>query len=157
MPSPTQWTWFWVNSRSWWWTERPGMLWFMGSQRVGHDWVSELNWTEPVWRQEDKFSMNWDWGDDLGMIPVHYIYCAFYFYYYYINSTSDHQTLDSEGWGPLGYSVKSLPTPELIHAHITQSWTILYKSFLVCPPGQQFSLFKETLEETHLFLAQTLS
>ena len=34
------------NSESWWWTERPGMLWFMGSQRVGHDWVTELNWNE---------------------------------------------------------------------------------------------------------------
>ena len=44
MASPTQWTWVWVNSRSWWWTGRPGMLQFMGSQRVGHDW---LNWTEP--------------------------------------------------------------------------------------------------------------
>ena len=33
----------WVNSRSWWWTGRPGMLRFMGSQRVGHDWVTELN------------------------------------------------------------------------------------------------------------------
>ena len=32
--------------RNWWWTGRPGMLWFMGSQRVGHDWVTELNWTE---------------------------------------------------------------------------------------------------------------
>ena len=31
---------------SWWWTRRPGMLWFMGSQRVGHDWATELNWTE---------------------------------------------------------------------------------------------------------------
>ena len=40
----TQWTWVWVNSRSWWWTERPGMLQFMGSERVGHDWVTELNW-----------------------------------------------------------------------------------------------------------------
>ena len=38
--------WVWVNSRSLWWTGRPGKLWFMGSQRVGHDWVSELNWTE---------------------------------------------------------------------------------------------------------------
>ena len=47
MASPTQWTWVWVNSRSWWWTGRPGVLWFMGSQRVGHDWVTELNWTEP--------------------------------------------------------------------------------------------------------------
>ena len=37
MASPTQWTWVWVNSRSWWWTGRPGVLWFMGSQRVGHD------------------------------------------------------------------------------------------------------------------------
>ena len=34
------------NSRSWWWTGRPGMLWSMGWQRVGHDWVNELNWTE---------------------------------------------------------------------------------------------------------------
>ena len=40
----TRWTWVWVNSRSWWWTERPGVLWFMGSQRVGHDWATELNW-----------------------------------------------------------------------------------------------------------------
>ena len=44
MASPTQWTWVWVNSRSWWWTGRPGMLWFMVSQRAGHDWVTELNW-----------------------------------------------------------------------------------------------------------------
>ena len=46
MASPTQWTWVWVDSRSWWWTGRPGVLWFMGLQRVGHDWVTELNWTE---------------------------------------------------------------------------------------------------------------
>ena len=46
MASPTQWTWVWVNSGSWWWTRRPGVLGFMGSQRVGHDWVTELNWTE---------------------------------------------------------------------------------------------------------------
>ena len=45
MTSPTRWTWVWVNSRSWWWTGRPGMLWFMGSQRVGHDWATVLNWT----------------------------------------------------------------------------------------------------------------
>ena len=42
MASPTQWTWVWVNSGSWWWTGRPGVLQFMGSQRVGHDWESEL-------------------------------------------------------------------------------------------------------------------
>ena len=43
-PSPTQRTWVWVDSGSWWWTGRPGILRFMGSQRVRHDW--ELNWTE---------------------------------------------------------------------------------------------------------------
>ena len=44
--SPTWRTWVWVNSGSWWWTGRPGMLQFMESQRVRHDWVTELNWTE---------------------------------------------------------------------------------------------------------------
>ena len=46
MASLTQWTWIWVNSGSWWRTGRPGVLRFMGSQRVGHDWATELNWTE---------------------------------------------------------------------------------------------------------------
>ena len=45
MASPTHWTWVWVNSGSWWLTGRPGALQFMGLQRVGHDWVTELNWT----------------------------------------------------------------------------------------------------------------
>ena len=45
MASPTRWIWIWANSRSWWWIGRPGVLWFMGSQRVGHDWATELNCT----------------------------------------------------------------------------------------------------------------
>ena len=48
MASPTQWAWVWVNSGSWWWTERPGTLQSMGSQRVGHDWATELNWILPM-------------------------------------------------------------------------------------------------------------
>ena len=44
MGSLTRWTWVCIDSRSWWWTGRPGMLWFMGSQGVGHDWSTELNW-----------------------------------------------------------------------------------------------------------------
>ena len=36
--------WVWANSGNWWWTGRPGVLRFMGSQRVGHNWVIELNW-----------------------------------------------------------------------------------------------------------------
>ena len=42
MASLTWWTWVWVNSGSLWWTGRPGVLWFMGSQRVGHNWATEL-------------------------------------------------------------------------------------------------------------------
>ena len=48
MASLTRWTWVWVNSGSWWWTGRPGVLRFMGSQRVGHNWVTQLNWTDII-------------------------------------------------------------------------------------------------------------
>ena len=50
MASPSRWTWVWVNSGSWWWTGRPGVLQFMGSQRVRHDWVTEMNWSERKWK-----------------------------------------------------------------------------------------------------------
>ena len=46
MASLTRWMWVCVNSGSWWWTGRPGILRFMGLQRVRHDWATELNWTE---------------------------------------------------------------------------------------------------------------
>ena len=49
MASPTQRTWVWVGSRSWWWTERPGGLQSMGLQRVVHDWATELNWDNWWW------------------------------------------------------------------------------------------------------------
>ena len=46
MASPTRWTWVWVNSGIWWWTGRPGVLRFMGSQRVRHDWATDLIWSD---------------------------------------------------------------------------------------------------------------
>ena len=46
MASLTWWTWVWVGSGSWWWSAKPGMLPSMGSQRVGHEWGTELKWTE---------------------------------------------------------------------------------------------------------------
>ena len=49
--SLTQWRWVWVNSGSWWWTGRPGVLWSMGSGSVGHDWETELNWMAFTFRQ----------------------------------------------------------------------------------------------------------
>ena len=46
MASLTQWTWVWASSRSLWWTGKPSLLQSMGSQRLGHDWTTELNWTD---------------------------------------------------------------------------------------------------------------
>ena len=43
--SPNQWRWVWANSRSWWWTGKPGMLQSIGLQRVRQNWATELNWT----------------------------------------------------------------------------------------------------------------
>ena len=47
--SPTQWTWVWVNSESWWWTGRPGMLQSMGSQRVVHNWTEKWLYYIMIW------------------------------------------------------------------------------------------------------------
>ena len=56
MASLTWWTWVWGHSRSWWWTGRPGALQFMELQRVGHDWVTELNLTCPCPPEQDSVS-----------------------------------------------------------------------------------------------------
>ena len=66
MASLTRWTWVWVNSRSWWWTGRPGVLQFMGSQRVGHDWATELNWTELNWTEV--ICSSWKWNLNLSLL-----------------------------------------------------------------------------------------
>ena len=73
MASPTRWTWVWVNSWSWWWTGRPGVLRFMGSQRDGHNWATELNtlligcklgWPlwKTVWRFFEKLKIELPYG-----------------------------------------------------------------------------------------------
>ena len=69
MASLTWWTWVWVNSRSWWWTGRPGMLWFMGSQ--SRTWLS--NWTELNWTEEERMAHDLDRSDSWGweMVPTH--------------------------------------------------------------------------------------
>ena len=56
MASLTQWTWVWVNSRSWWWTGRPGVLQSTGFQTVGHEWVTELN------QKDNNVSVILAWG-----------------------------------------------------------------------------------------------
>ena len=61
MASSTQWTWVWVDSGSWYWTGRPGMLWFMGSQRVRHNWATELNNISdfPVIQSTNFYCLRW--------------------------------------------------------------------------------------------------
>ena len=70
MASSTQWTWVWVDSRNWWWTGRPGMLQLMGLQRVGHDWVTELNSLLPILPPISvyKLRMSWEIGVDIYML-----------------------------------------------------------------------------------------
>ena len=56
MATLTQWTWVWVNSRSRWWTQKPGVLQSMVSQRVGHNWATELNcWLISLWTTGSRF------------------------------------------------------------------------------------------------------
>ena len=65
MAPPTQWTQVWVNSGSWWWTGRPGVLQSVVSQRVRHDWATELNWTDKVTR----YKPIW-WDTEMPIITI---------------------------------------------------------------------------------------
>ena len=49
MASPARWMWVWASSGSWWWTEKPGVLYSMGLWRAGHNWATELNWNVLLW------------------------------------------------------------------------------------------------------------
>ena len=78
--SPTQWTWVWVNSGSWWWTGRPGVLQSMESQRVRRNWT-ELNplqssclgipWTEDPGGLPSMGSQRHDWETNTFMEVIH--------------------------------------------------------------------------------------
>jgi len=72
MASLTQWTWVWVDSGSWFWTGRPGVLQFMGSLRVGQDWATELNWTE-IWLNFFSKSQMWKQFDPFGFLLSGYV------------------------------------------------------------------------------------
>ena len=70
MASPNRWTWVWASSGSWWWTGKPGVLQSTGSQRLRHDWVTELKWLHSVIRSlltcEDEF--HWSGGGSVGRV-----------------------------------------------------------------------------------------
>ena len=59
MASPTRWTWVWASSGSWWWTGKPGMLQSVRSQRVRHNWATELNWQGLRNFRERKWLRQW--------------------------------------------------------------------------------------------------
>ena len=69
MASPTQWTWVWASSGSWWWTGKPGVLQSMGSQRVRHDWETKLKWiksrTSIWWYKIHTFVLDSDLSDTI--------------------------------------------------------------------------------------------
>ena len=84
MASLTRWTWVWVNSGSWWWTGRPGLLRFMGLQRVEHDWVTELNWSHWGSPCYPGFEFKFYWygrtsGEGIVRIVCKYLYCFWNF------------------------------------------------------------------------------
>ena len=66
MASPTQRTWVWVNSGSWWWIGRPGVLRFMGSQRVGRDWATEVTGGVYITMTDSKLPKSHHWMQSLG-------------------------------------------------------------------------------------------
>ena len=78
MASLTRWTWNWVNSRSWWWTGRPGVLRFMGLRRVGHDWATELNWRTRILLSIIAWEVFVIWWIQLGMAKISFaLACTF--------------------------------------------------------------------------------
>ena len=88
MASLTWCTWVYVDSRSWWWTRRPGLLQFMGSQRVRHDWATELNWTKFILVKK-KLAMLWGTQDLSSLISNQTPNCC--------SGSSEFQPLDLQG------------------------------------------------------------
>ena len=56
MASLSRWTWVWASFGSWWWTVRLGVLQFMGSQRVRHDWATDLKWKKWIWHSWNRLT-----------------------------------------------------------------------------------------------------
>jgi len=153
MASLTRWTWVWVNSGSWWWTGRPGALRFMGSQRVGHDWATELNWT----CRTDKFRV--PERIDSVLKPSDYI----------VTRLSEYRTgrLDGylmrqnlSGWGGIPSSYERNNIAALGNAKAQKIW-VTHQSvswWKKRVPGERGELWakKEAMPSSSTFLAMTL-
>ena len=97
MALPTRRTWVWVNSGSWWWTGRPGMLRFMGLQRVGHDWVTELNWTGiSICTIYCSVSILYFWLKEMTCILYYFLLFIIYFMHCFIWSPESSSKFDEK-------------------------------------------------------------
>ena len=119
MASLSQWTWVWVNSRSCWWTGRPGMLWFMGLQRVGHDWATELNWTE--WRKSAYSSP----------VPKLRYFCDWWYFLQYLQSKGRDLCNAKLGFmdltGMLILSLSKLTNPIFLPSELPCTYEIIHQ------------------------------
>jgi len=152
MASPTRWTWVWVNSGSWWWTGRSGMLQFMGSQRVGHNWATELNWTDGMSLLSLGYKTLCDFCPELWIYPLgHLLRQAAMFPAALWRGLYGEQMLssaNSQGWTeacqePREWTWKQIllsqlglleKTATLANNLITTSWTNLSKNHSIKPP-----------------------
>ena len=120
MASPTQWTWVWVNSGSWWWTGRPGVLHSMGSQRVRHDWATELNWAECNVLEVGKSKIRilaWYLGF---LVRALFFICRWippYCVFLWCRETLLLHCVSYKGTNPIQKALPSRPAQHLVHVH----------------------------------------
>ena len=96
MASPIWWTWVLVNSGSCWWTGRLGVLRLMGSQRVGHDWVTELNWIPFLDPFHLPLNSVYHFAENLAFVFIHqwywsivlFLFCSILIWLWYQNNAS---------------------------------------------------------------------
>ena len=119
MPSPTQWIWVWVNSRNWLWIGKPGMLQSMGLQRVRHNWVTELYWTE--FRKTVFFTSPWSFTQFCPTL-CYTMDCS-------LTISSVHVIVQAsilEGLVISSSRGSSLPRDKIHHPRLLHCWQILY-------------------------------
>ena len=115
----------WVNSGNWWWTGRPGVVQFMGSQRIGHDWATELNWTESIQIQYAKHTILVDLiVSGSQWLKLHIVTCLWLSVYRHCIYSKEHKTEKQA-------TLRSVCTKSKIDIKPYASWfNILAQSFL---------------------------
>ena len=123
--SPTQWTWVWINSGSWWWTGRPGVPQSMGLQRVRHDWATELNWTGSCACWLSDYNVHRQLHGTSGLL---------------MKTETKPATFLGFQFAGLPYPPWRLPTSVIVWADflIINLFTYIYVSYGICSPGDPY-------------------